>query len=108
MEKPTKRLSPLQAIHMYCVWCCNGLIYEVARCGAEMCPLWELRIGKGFKGMSPLKSIRLRCVDCYGGSVYLPKNCDDPECALYEFRLGKNPRLKGKGNAGVFRKQGKV
>lgn len=41
---------PLKAIRAKCIDCCNGSIYEPAKCTIKKCPLWEYRKGKRPKG----------------------------------------------------------
>ena len=38
--------SPLQAIRIECLDCCNGSAKEVRLCPAYACPLWPWRMGK--------------------------------------------------------------
>lgn len=36
----------LKLIHIKCIDCCCGEVYEVKMCTARGCPLWEFRFGK--------------------------------------------------------------
>lgn len=94
MTAHSSRQSPLMSVHAHCVWCCSGHAGEVARCPAQHCPLWLLRLGHRPKALdverqanvalhpcerpataselhetsgAVLKAIRRRCIDCSGG-----------------------------------------
>jgi len=121
-----KLLSPLKAIHKYCVWCVGGQSRKLdVLCAGEECgcPLYPYRhgrdeltskdirivvLGEGIKveNYSPLKAIRYKCLDCSGGSKSEVRSCicyeNNPEkvdhCPLWDFREGHNPHRKGVGN----------
>jgi hypothetical protein len=40
------RLSPLRALRLKCLDCCNGSVQEVRLCTALDCPSWPFRMGK--------------------------------------------------------------
>ena len=40
------RVSPLRALRLNCVDCCNGSAQEVRLCTAVDCPSWPFRMGK--------------------------------------------------------------
>ena len=40
-----ERLTRSQAIRAKCIDCCCGQIYEVSKCTAINCPLWNYRMG---------------------------------------------------------------
>ncbi|MGS4948132.1 hypothetical protein ACVDG3_21920 [Meridianimarinicoccus sp. RP-17] len=40
------RVSPLRALRLKCLDCCNGLAREVRLCTAVDCPSWPFRMGK--------------------------------------------------------------
>lgn len=39
-------ITPLRAIRLYCLDCCEGNRDEVGHCGAVSCPLFNFRTGK--------------------------------------------------------------
>lgn len=41
-----KRMSPLKAIRLRCLDCCNEQPSEVRKCTAVTCPLWPFRMSK--------------------------------------------------------------
>ena len=41
-----ERLTRSQAIRKKCIDCCCGQVYEVSKCTATNCPLWNYRLGK--------------------------------------------------------------
>lgn len=40
------RVSPLRALRLKCLDCCNGSVREVRLCTAVDCPRWPFRMGK--------------------------------------------------------------
>lgn len=54
--------------------------------------------------MTPLKAIRVKCIDCCCGNTVEVKLCPVRDCALYPYRMGHNPKRKGLGNAGNFKR----
>ena len=107
-----KRLTPMQAIHAYCVRCMGNnpnIVRE--QCTYKQCPLYSRRMGEGpHDGTKTLKQIRAHCIECRG----IDKRKDveecsgrlvDGKCPLHEFRMGKNPVLAGKrGNGEALKK----
>jgi hypothetical protein len=91
-ERTQPKLTPLQTIWKYCLWCCIGQPSEVRMCPSESCPLHPYRNGlmPAIKGPSSLKAIRSRCLECVGGSVKDVAECQTA-CILNPFRLGHNP-----------------
>lgn len=41
----TRSRSPLRAIRLYCISCCNYQPREVRHCPSHTCPLWRFRFG---------------------------------------------------------------
>src|SRR5258708_3805196 len=80
--------TPLPALRLHCLECCNGNLAEVRAGWATACPLWLFRHGRNptaaeraavagrpvhpiertLIGTSGLKAIRRRCLDCSGNS----------------------------------------
>jgi hypothetical protein len=110
--------SPAEAVHLYCLQCCNGSAKEVRLCEAKSCALWLFRLGPGptaemlaevgerplhphevgwtvaafyESGGTRLKAIKLYCLDCSGCSKGEVRACRHTKCYLYPFRQGKNP-----------------
>ena len=48
MEKlqSSKQTNPVKAIRKYCLSCCLESAFEVEKCPASECELWEFRMGK--------------------------------------------------------------
>ena len=48
MEKKIKRrkLTPIRALRLYCLKCCNGNADEVKNCPVKKCAAWPYRMGK--------------------------------------------------------------
>jgi hypothetical protein len=112
--------SPLQAVHDYCLWCCNDKASEVTACAARHCPLWLLRsghrpplgdielhasvtlhpnerpstVGELHGSGGVLKAIRRRCLDCSGNSLAEVRSCKFESCPLHPFRMGTNPNIR--------------
>jgi len=103
MNDPRQSISPLRAVRMYCLLCCNGSAHEVTNCIANewepSCSLWPIRFGHGIQGRSTLKAIRAKCLDCSACSPADVHNCKFKDCPLWPYRFGKNPNLKGKGRS---------
>jgi hypothetical protein len=116
------KLSPLKAVHKYCVWCVGGDYRHLDElCSGSDCPLYPYRHGKDeydgkeieievlgetikLSKYSVLKAIYYRCYDCSAGDKKEIKNCPCYEgnkgyepCPLWPFREGKNPNRKGIG-----------
>jgi hypothetical protein len=115
--------SPLKAVRVHCLWCCNGSANEVSLCAATACPLHPYRMGRNPEkavlledatavypaerpatrtelvadGTTALSMIKRRCIDCSGGSAADAKACQARECPLWPFRLGRNPNRAGQG-----------
>ena len=112
--------TPLKAIRLHCLECCNGSSVEVGHCPASSCPLHSLRKGRKPKEgefnpgtrlhplESPmtagellakpgpaLKAIKRRCLDCSDNNYSIVRNCTDKTCALHGYRQGRNPKLAG-------------
>jgi hypothetical protein len=114
----TTPLTPLQAIRLKCLWCCNGSAHEVAVCPAKACSSWSFRFGhkpsneiiadQGDTLLHPLewrmtaaqfhagwhsalKAIKRKCFDCSSASKSEVRTCALADCALHPFRQGKNP-----------------
>jgi hypothetical protein len=111
------RPSPLKAVRMHCLDCCNGLSAEVALCTARCCSMWLFRFGRkpdaaavaavtevetqpaeahqaqselaGLAGPG-LKAIKRRCLDCSGAVRADVVACKETACSLHPYRLGKN------------------
>ena len=47
-----KRGTPLKAIRAKCLDCSNGDKKEVKQCPVRNCPLWPLRMGRGYEDPS--------------------------------------------------------
>jgi len=118
-----KKLSPLKAVHKYCVWCVGGGYRHLDElCSGSDCPLYPYRHGKNeYEGKeieievlgekkklskySVLRAIYYRCYDCSAWDKKEIKDCpcyerDNKEyepCPLWSFREGKNPNRKGIG-----------
>ena len=122
-EVETGRVTPLKAVRLHCLSCCNGSANEVRLCPTKACPLWPFRHGyrpnaedratvagrqvypqehhlmvSNFQ-VTALRAIRLRCLDCSGNSRGAVRSCDfGPEhrtpCDLHPYRLGRNPNIK--------------
>jgi hypothetical protein len=123
VERMPGHPSPLKAVRLHCLSCCDGSFVEVKLCPARACPLWPFRHGcrptagdksevidrklhpqerqlKGndFQGTA-LRAIRLRCLDCSGNRGEAARSCQfgsehrEP-CALHPYRLGRNPNIK--------------
>ena len=45
-EGSGKRITPMKAIRLKCLDCCNGSSHEVKLCPATTCPLYNFRRGK--------------------------------------------------------------
>jgi hypothetical protein len=108
--------TPLRAVRLACLECCNGSALEVRECVATSCPLWTFRFGrrpstedkaavvaagrpvypieKCLTGASGLKAIRRKCIDCSGGTDGAVRSCTVSACPLFEFRFGKNPNIR--------------
>jgi hypothetical protein len=112
------RHSPLKAVRMHCLDCCNGLSAEVALCTARCCSMWLFRFGRkpdaaavaavtevetqpaeahqakcelaGLAGPG-LKAIKRRCLDCSCAVRAEVFACKEAACSLHPYRLGKNP-----------------
>lgn len=41
-----KKLTPMKAIRLKCLDCCNGQASEVKVCGATECPIYPFRMGR--------------------------------------------------------------
>ena len=41
-----KVLTPIKAIRMKCIDCCNGQLKEIRLCPCQQCPLWPYRMGR--------------------------------------------------------------
>jgi len=41
-----KPLSPMKALRLKCLDCCNGSALEVRLCTAVACPIWPFRMGR--------------------------------------------------------------
>jgi len=119
-----KRLTYLEAIRKYCIWCVGGQIYKLDElCIGEECPLYPFRHKRDTlkgtnreveivvcgekikrKHYTPLKAIRQKCLDCSSGDKAEVRNCicyeGNPEgvepCPLWIYRMGKNPFIKRK------------
>jgi hypothetical protein len=109
----TSTPTPLRAVRLACLECCNGSASEVRQCVATSCPLWTFRFGrrpstedraatagrqvypieKRLTGTSGLKAVRRRCLDCSGGTDAAVRSCTVSACPLFEFRFGKNPNI---------------
>jgi hypothetical protein len=109
----TSTPTPLRAVRLACLECCNGSAVEVRQCVSVNCPLWAFRFGrrpsaedksavagkpvypleKRLTGTSGLKAIRRRCLDCSGGSDAAVRSCAFRDCGLHPFRFGKNPNI---------------
>jgi hypothetical protein len=105
--------TPLKAVRLACLECCNGSALEVRECVATSCPLWTFRFGrrpsaenklavvgkpiypleKRLTGTSGLKAIRRKCLDCSGGTDAAVRACTVSACPLYQYRFGKNPNI---------------
>jgi hypothetical protein len=105
--------TPLRAVRLACLECCDGSANEVRQCVATSCPLWTFRFGrrpsaedkaavaskpvypleKRLSGTSGLKAIRRKCLDCSGGTDAAVRSCTIGACPLFEFRLGRNPNI---------------
>jgi hypothetical protein len=121
------KLSPLKAVHKYCVWCVGGDYRHLDElCSGSDCPLYPYRHGKDeydgkeieievlgetikLSKYSVLKAIYYRCYDCSAGDKKEIKNCPCYEgnkgyepCPLWPFREGKNPYRKGIGKTENF------
>jgi hypothetical protein len=118
----SKRLSPLKAIRVFCVWCCGGSAHEVNLCPAgpeakHPCVFWAYRMGIIPPGASRslMRAIKARCLDCLPDGA---TNCDasqayeiHPPCPLWVFRMGRNPnygaeqreKLRAHGKRAGFR-----
>jgi hypothetical protein len=107
--------TPLRAVRLACLECCDGSASEVRQCEATSCPLWTFRFGRRpsaedkaavvaaekpvypierrLTGTSGLKAVRRRCLDCSGGTDAAVRSCTVSACPLFEFRFGKNPNI---------------
>lgn len=98
-------MSPLKAIHKFCVHCVGEKPHDVKQCGSteKDCNLYPLRFGKKPENgkYKILKEIRKKCTWCMGGNVRDIANCLTPNCHLFQFRFGKNPALKGKRGSNI-------
>ena len=101
-----KRLTPIQAIHAYCVRCMGGnpnIVRE--QCTDKRCPLYTRRMGENQKdGLTPAKAIRAFCIECRGQDRLKDvEECTgrlvDGKCMLHDFRMGKNPNIKGNASS---------
>ena len=45
MERMPGHPSPLKAVRLHCLSCCNGSANEVRLCPSKACPLWPFRHG---------------------------------------------------------------
>lgn len=100
-----KRVTPLRAIRLKCLYCSNNNREEIKNCIIPECSLYPFRLGKGVKRKRPskLKAIRKYCYGCEEGTWLGIKNCELTDCALYQYRFGKKaglalnpPVLKGR------------
>jgi hypothetical protein len=41
-----KPMSPLKALRLRCLDCCNGSAHQVRTCASTDCPSWPFRLGK--------------------------------------------------------------
>ena len=109
----TSTPTPLRAVRLACLECCNGSALEVRQCVSFRCPLWTFRFGRRpsaedraatagrqvyplerkMTGTSGLRAIRRRCLDCSGGTDAGVRACAVSACPLFQFRAGKNPNI---------------
>lgn len=99
-ETADSRATPLKAIRLHCLWCCNGSPGEVRECVSRSCSLWLYRFGRrltadevaavadvathpseqplaqgALQEWTPLRAVRRRCLDCSGGSAAEVRIC---------------------------------
>lgn len=107
-----RRLSPLDSIRHYCLWCCGYSRQEVASCSANTCSLFPYRLGTILPGAprNVVKVIKRKCEDCLPMGA---AECDafqayeiHPPCPIWPFRLGGNPHY-GDGQRKKLQKHGK-
>ena len=118
-----RRPSPLKALRLSCLDCCNGSVSEVALCNATSCAHWLFRFGRkphtaaiaevagvathpheksqtqaelANQPGAPLKAIKRRCLDCSGGNQRDAINCQETACPSHPYRLGKSGRVISK------------
>ena len=107
MEVESKRLTPGEAVHAFCVDCVDGG-HNVRDCGGDKCQnggsdnsgvclFYKYRLGKG---RVSVRLIRRMCLWCSGNQEGFVRECKSDGCTLYPFRMGKNPARKGKGGRG--------
>jgi hypothetical protein len=93
-------MTPAKAIKLECRWCMGSV--KRFTCDSQICKLNN-------KSLSPLKRIKSHCLDCVESRKEV-KDCtgkllfENRTCYLHPYRLGKNPKLKGLGNPGNFKK----
>jgi len=106
-----KRLSPLQAIRAFCLWC-GGSALDVRMCPGIACAFYAYRMGAIPEGASRslIKAIKGRCLDCKPDGA---ADCDAFEayethspCPCWPFRMGRNPNI-GQDVREKRREQGK-
>jgi hypothetical protein len=119
IERMPGHPSPLKAVRLHCLSCCNGSANEVRLCPSRACPLWPFRHGHrpvaedraavAGRQVYPLerdltdtttalRAIRLRCVDCAGNRDAEARSCkfgpdNAAHCSLHPFRIGRNPNI---------------
>jgi hypothetical protein len=95
-----KKLSRMQTIRKYCVWCCNDQLKLIRECSVENCALYSRRSGHEDKSVPVEKRItakqatRARCLDCSGNNMAAIKLCPITGCILWPWRMGKSPYSK--------------
>lgn len=82
-----RKLTPLRAIRLYCLWCHKGSSAGVKECLDTACPLWHYRSGRrpqsGTTDLTPIQAIRARCLNCSGSERKEVKNCLCDDCSLF-------------------------
>lgn len=86
------KMTPLQAIRKYCLYCMNGQENEVRLCTSEQCALFNCRMQENNTDprVSALQLIKKYCTDCSDGKAKERINCTFYGCQLYLYRNGKN------------------
>lgn len=110
----TEEMTPLKAIHRFCVECVGSshLVEEcrgdkmICRQGDEngRCFFFPFRTGKG---RPSVKLIRNFCRECMGGKTSFVRECPSTTCPVFPYRMGNNPKRAGIGNVTRFKKHEK-
>ena len=88
----SRHITPSDAVRLKCkVDCCLGE-NPMKACGAEQCPLFGIRNGKGTTGKNVLRLINLKCNDCDPEAA--PRACQLIDCPIWIYREGRNPHRK--------------